>query len=117
VDKAEAGQKLTKLEIESDGTREGTTLKVNGKAVKDLASLSFYFWNDDMPGNVSLGYSVKDNPAEGSGEIGSTTYYSLCPPACGCDATLAQASRVPFEHLPRVTGGQRSLFAKIGARQ
>jgi hypothetical protein len=117
VDKAIAGTKLTKLEIESDGTRAGTTLKVNGKEVKDLASLSFYFWNDCLPNNVTFGYSVADKAEENSGEIASTTYYSLTPGPCGCDATLAQASKVPTEHLPRITHNQRALFAKIGARQ
>jgi hypothetical protein len=116
VEKAIAGTKLTKLEIESDGTRAGTTLKVNGKEVKDIASLSFYFWNDDLPGNLSFGYSVQDKAAE-SGEIASTTYFSLTAGPCGCDATLAQASKVPSEHLPRITHNQRALFAKIGARQ
>jgi hypothetical protein len=77
--KAVAGDGFKTCTIETDGTKAGTTIKVNGKAIADLRVFSFSFWNDDYGNNVSLGFSTAA-PASGPGNFSTTTYFTLVPP-------------------------------------
>jgi hypothetical protein len=76
--KAVASINFNKLEIESDGTRAGTKILLNGKAIENLASLSFTFFNSDYS-PVSLGFRVEDQEIKAGTLLGST-YFSLIPP-------------------------------------
>lgn len=117
--KAIAGDGFKSCTIETDGTRAGTTIKVNGQAVPDLRVFSFSFFNDDYSNNVSLGFST-NSPAGGPGEFSKTTYFALVPPDDNDDdsaeaskATLVVASNAPLNLLPR--GGElRAQLAQIG---
>ena len=76
--KAVASINFNKLEIESDGTRAGTKIPLNGKAIENMASLSFTFFNSDYS-PVSLGFRVEDQKIK-SGTLLGSTYFSLIPP-------------------------------------
>jgi len=54
ADKAEASINFQKIEVTSDGTRQGTIVRLNGKPIKDLAVLRLIFWNDEYAPNAAL---------------------------------------------------------------
>ena len=121
--KAVASINFNKLEIESDGTRAGTKILLNGKAIENLASLSFTFFNSDYS-PVSLGFRVEDQEIKAGTLLGST-YFSLIPPkpddadaskravaSVGGKGFTLQASHViPVEHLRGDV--RRSAYAQI----
>lgn len=124
--KAVASINFNKLEIESDGTRAGTKILLNGKAIENLASLSFTFFNSDYS-PVSLGFRVEDQEIKAGTLLGST-YFSLIPPkpddadaskravasvgGTGARGFTLQASHViPIEHLRGDV--RRSAYAQI----
>ena len=121
--KAVASINFNKLEIESDGTRAGTKILLNGKAIENLASLTFTFFNSDYS-PVSLGFRVEDQEIKAGTLLGST-YFSLIPPkpddadaskravaSVGGKGFTLQASRViPIEHLRGDV--RRSAYAQI----
>ena len=115
-------QKFTKATIETDGTRAGTKITVNGKEVQDLASFRFSFWNDDYGSPVSLAFSVEDQSVE-AGALREYKSYHLVPPqeqaeatvataGVSADPTIQQMPSVPVELLPRSVD-RRSLYAQI----
>lgn len=75
---AQAALKLTNVSILSDGTRDGTKIQINGKAIANLASLSFRFYNDGYCGPVGLDYTVKD-PNPQPGDLYAYTTYCYKP--------------------------------------
>ena len=107
--KAVAGDGFTSCTIETDGTREGTSIKVNGKDIPDLRVLSFSFWNDDYGNNVSLGFSTS-TPAAGPGEFSKMTYFTLVPPSTDAEASKAEAAGLPmnFDSCKK-QGGKMSM--------
>ena len=46
-EKAVASQAFSKLTIETDGTKAGTKILLNGKEIEDLVSLSLMIWPRD----------------------------------------------------------------------
>ena len=121
--KAVASINFNKLEIESDGTRAGTKILLNGKAIENLASLSFTFFNSDYS-PVSLGFRVEDQEIKAGTLLGST-YFSLIPPkpddadaskravasVGGWGFTLQASHVIPIEHLRGEV--RRSAYAQI----
>ena len=121
--KAVAAINFNKLEIESDGTRAGTKILLNGKAIENLASLSFTFFNSDYS-PVSLGFRVEDQEIKAGTLLGST-YFSLIPPkpddadaskravasVGGRGFTLQASYVIPIEHLRGDV--RRSAYAQI----
>lgn len=90
VEQATAALKFEKVEITSDGTREGTTIKVNGKEIKNLSCLDFCFYDSSfMP--ISLRYTIREKDVK-PGELGSYVNYSLNPPAPATATDKATAS-------------------------
>ncbi len=87
---AVASQTFTKLSIETDGTKEGTTILLNGKAIENLASLSLMIWPRDSYMPVSLGFRVEDRESN-PGTLSTSTYYSLIPPKPS-DGTATRAT-------------------------
>lgn len=85
-----AAQKFESITIESDGTKEGTVIKVNGKAIKNVASSYFCFWNDTYGNNVCFEFSTKDLKAE-PGTLQQTVYFRLCPPLASASANATDA--------------------------
>ena len=73
-EKAVASQTFTKLSIETDGTKAGTKILLNGKEIDDLVSLSLMIWPRDSYMPVSLGFRVEDRDAK-PGTLTSSTYY------------------------------------------
>ena len=124
--KAVAAINFNKIEIESDGTRAGTKIMLNGKAIENLASLSFTFFNSDYS-PVSLGFRVEDQEIKAGTLLGST-YFSLIPPkpddadaskravasvggAGGKGFTLQASHVIPIEHLRGDV--RRNAYAQI----
>ena len=114
MEKTVAATAFTKIEITSDGTREGTAIKLNGKEIPNLQVLGFTFWNDDYGNNVSLDFSTRDAGAE-PGTLSQTTYWRLVPPAKEADpanaASIQPGGTIPPDRLPR--GERRNLYAQI----
>lgn len=98
---ATAATKFEKITIESDGTKKGTVIKVNGKEVSNLSSMSFY-WYDSSYSPVSFSYTVRD-PDPKPGTLHSCTTYRLCSPVESVYATKANASTDDL-------AGQEALF-------
>ena len=127
--KAVASINFNKIEIESDGTRVGTKILLNGKSIENLASLSFTFFNSDYS-PVSLGFRVEDQEIKAGTLLGST-YFSLIPPkpddadaskravasvgggggAGGKGFTLQASHVIPIEHLRGNV--RRNAYAQI----
>lgn len=102
TEQAAAAVKFTKFEVVTDGTAKGTTIKINGKEVDNLSSLSFY-WYGGSYCPLSLSYTVRD-PQSKPGELHScTTYYLRCPEPVGAyatdGATVAKAEAAAGEVL------------------
>lgn len=88
-EQATAATKFTKLEIVSDGTKDGTTIKVNGKAIPNLSSMYFSFY-DSTYCPLCIEYTTREKDTK-PGELGSYTSYRLNPPAPAA-ANRAEAS-------------------------
>ena len=111
MEKATAAIALTKIEIETDGTDEGTKILLNGKAIEDLDSFNFNWYKSTwMP--LSIGFTTRDKDVK-PGYFGGSTYYYLTPPkkeagdACtgtraaatvGSGFTLQPTQDIPLEH-------------------
>ena len=108
--KAVAAETFKKVEIISDGTRAGTRFLINGKEVPGLASVSFYFFNDNFGPNVGLSYRTEEKAA--AGEIGESHYFTLNPPPEPKAEASIQPAAAIASLLPR--GNQRRvMFAQI----
>lgn len=118
--KALAAQAFSKVEITSDGTADGTVIKLNGKEIADLTSFSFRFYDDHVAGfeNVFIDFCTEDQDVA-AGTVVGRTYWRVVPPnddkKAAASATRALAfqssSTIPAEHLPRGDRGQ--LWAQL----
>jgi hypothetical protein len=77
--KAVATTEFTSLSIESDGTRAGTVIKVNGKEVKNASTAYLSFYNDEYGNAVTFEFSTVDGDRS-PGTLSNTTYWRLIPP-------------------------------------
>jgi hypothetical protein len=76
---AVAASKVDKIEIASDGTVAGTTVTVNGKAVKNVSSAYFSFYNESYDKCVNFSYTTKEaKPADG-GLVSQTSFRLVAP--------------------------------------
>jgi hypothetical protein len=92
TEQAVAAVKFDKFTIETDGTKAGTKMLLNGKAVANISSLSFY-WYDSIYCPISLSYTVSDQNKHAPGTLAeSTTYRLRCPDMSPAYATKAEAS-------------------------
>jgi len=125
--KAMAAVALKKITIETDGTVDGTTIKLNGEAITDLTSFYFSFYDSGSYENIGLSYTTTD-PAAKPGELRSSTSFSLVTPradasvaaavpatASAAQPLMLQPSKViPLEHLPPAASeDRRKLWAKV----
>jgi hypothetical protein len=106
---ATAGQKFESLAIESNGLAEGTTITLNGKAIKDLASLRFYFSSNPY-GGVSIEYTTTDHDVK-PGEIRETSNFYVRPPEQGV-AHVVEAGELPAQFKATGTANE-SIFREM----
>ncbi len=86
--KAEAAIPFESLQISSDGTREGTTITLNGNEI-NVASASFHFWDDDYPPQVAFRFTQRDEEVE-PGQMAEYKSFDLVPPVPGgAEASMA----------------------------
>lgn len=94
-EQAVAAVKFEKIVIETDGTRKGTVIKVNGKEVPNMSSLSFSFY-DSSYCPICLTYTVTD-PEYKAGTLGAYTTYRL---RCPEQAMASKAEASTDEQVP-----------------
>jgi hypothetical protein len=86
---ATAATKVENIEITSDGTVGGTTVKVNGKAIKNLSQANFSLYTGTYDNDVYFSFTTKDSkPAPG--ELCQETYFRLVPPSSKAVAALQE---------------------------
>ena len=106
--KAVAAQAFKQIVIESDGTVDGTTIKLNGSKIKDLTSFYFNLYDSPNYENLSLSFTTTEACAK-PGELNVSTYFSLSP--CSANAsdkatasvsplTLQASATIPAIHQP-----------------
>lgn len=117
--KAVAAQAFDKIEFTSDGTVAGSSMKVNGKEVKNLTYMNVTLYSDEYYKGVGVRYQVVD-PNPKAGELLEARTFTLIPkPEPKADAAKAEASvgsaqvletREPREHNFEA---MRKLFEQI----
>ncbi len=123
--KAVAAQAFKQIVIESDGTVDGTTIKLNGSKIKDLTSFYFNLYDSPNYENLSLSFTTTEATAK-PGELNVSTYFSLSPcSANASDKTKATASSpltlqasdvIPAIHRPPEAMADRmQKWAQLGA--
>ena len=75
---AMGANKFEKLEIVSDGTQAGTSIKLNGKEIPDLYSADFDFYRSEYSQGVCFNFCTAKEAKPG--ELRETHYFCLIPP-------------------------------------
>jgi hypothetical protein len=101
---ATAGVAFEKVEISSDGTADGTTIKVNGAEIKNVSQVYLSVYKDGSWKSVTLEYSQTD-PAANPGELQKRTTFVLRPPLDKATASVTplQPGEVPAQPVPALT--------------
>ncbi len=105
------------LSIKTDGTKGGTTITLNGKEIKNLASLNFSFYDDSYGCPVNVGITTREKSPK-PGTMSQMTFWQLCPPeeekgeaAVAAVARLETREVIPAECMPR--DAKRQAYAGI----